>query len=118
MRLIDADALLADIHNAMCADCEDECAACQWRDAIRLIESAPTVKPKRESRAMLPCKCGSKLREHWYAPDAEKSEILKCMRCGFKVSGKNEMDVIREWNRAIRIEQTARQTEEGETLCD
>lgn len=43
MRLIDADALLADIHNAMCADCEDECAACQWRDAIRIIEDTPTV---------------------------------------------------------------------------
>lgn len=43
MRLIDADTLLANIHNAMCADCNDECAACQWRDAIRLIEEAPTV---------------------------------------------------------------------------
>ena len=42
-RLIDADALLADMHNALCADCEDECDACQWRDAIKLIEQAPTV---------------------------------------------------------------------------
>lgn len=43
MRPIDADALLYDIHNAMCADCKDECAACQWRDAIKLIENVPTI---------------------------------------------------------------------------
>ena len=115
MRMIDADALLTAITELTLSG---EPQYVWSSDVISAIVHAPTVKPKRESRAMLPCKCGSKLREHWYSPDAEKREILKCMRCGFKVSGKNEMDVIREWNRAIRLEQTARQTEEGETLCD
>jgi hypothetical protein len=73
--------------------------------AKEIVENAPTVsdKPKRESKAMLPCKCGCKRREHWYAPsNKETPEFLKCMRCGFKVYGKNETDVIRKWNEAVK----------------
>ena len=59
-------------------------------------------KPKRESRAMLPCKCGCKRREHWLSADREKPEGLKCMKCGFNVWGANQTDVIRQWNKAVQ----------------
>ena len=65
---------------------------------ISLIDDAPTVeppKPKRESRAMLPCTCGCRRREHWFGADYE---ALVCKQCGRKVSGKNAMDAIRNWN--------------------
>lgn len=59
----------------------------------------PLKEPKpRESKAMLPCKCGGTRREHWYGVDYE---ALVCKRCGFKVAGKNEMDAIRNWNKAV-----------------
>lgn len=46
--MIDADKLIAAINERRCADCSDKehshgCAACQWDDAIRMIESAPTI---------------------------------------------------------------------------
>ena len=56
-------------------------------------------KPKRESRAMLPCKCGGKRREHWYGSDGH--EELRCTKCGFTVKGKNATDVIRQWNKEV-----------------
>ena len=59
-------------------------------------------KPKRESRAMLPCKCGCKRREHWLSASSEKPEGLKCMKCGFEVWGTNQTDVIRQWNKAVQ----------------
>jgi hypothetical protein len=48
MRLIDADALKQAIEDKRCADCPDNvhgirCAACQWDDAIAMIEDAPTI---------------------------------------------------------------------------
>lgn len=48
MRLIDADALIKAIEDSRCADCPDKtlgvrCAACQWDDAIAMIEDAPVV---------------------------------------------------------------------------
>lgn len=70
---------------------------CSVKDALSFIEEQ---KPKkRESRAMLPCTCGGKLREHWYGID---SESLVCKRCGFSVIGKNNADVIRRWNEAVK----------------
>ena len=86
----------------VCDECpydEDfNCLGCSvvLRQAIALLK-----KPKRESRAMLPCKCGCKRREHWIAPGAEMPEILKCYQCGFTVRGKNQTDVIRQWNKAV-----------------
>ena len=69
---------------------------CAVKDALSLLEES---KPKpRESKAMLPCKCGGTRREHWYGVDYE---ALVCKRCGFKVAGKNEMDAIRNWNKAV-----------------
>ncbi len=68
-------------------------------DAIALLK---TQEPKkRESRAMLPCKCGGVRREHWYGIDCE---ALVCKRCGFKVIGKNSTDAIRKWNEAVKQE--------------
>lgn len=81
----------------------------QWRfvradiieDAIFLLEAQEPKK--RESKAMLPCKCGCKRREHWFGgDDPEKFEMLKCYRCGFTAYGKNATDVIRNWNKAVR----------------
>lgn len=70
-------------------------------DAISLLE-AQELK-KRESKAMLPCKCGCKRREHWFGgDDPEKFEMLKCSHCGFTAYGKNATDVIRNWNKAVR----------------
>lgn len=47
MKLIDADALIRAIEDKRCADCPDaklqRCAACQWDDAIAMIEEAPTI---------------------------------------------------------------------------
>lgn len=59
------------------------------------------VKKKRER--LLPCKCGCNRREHWYGD----GETLKCKKCGFTVKGKNEADVIREWNKAVGGEANA-----------
>lgn len=68
--------------------------------AIGISDLLNEWKPKkRESRAMLPCKCGGNRREHWYGAD---SEILVCKRCGFKVIGKNSTDAIRKWNEAVK----------------
>ena len=60
---------------------------------------------KKESRAMLPCKCGCKRREHWFGgDDPEKFEMLKCSHCGFTAYGKNATDVIRNWNKAVKAD--------------
>lgn len=76
---------------------------------LGFIKDMPTVKPekpnKRESRAMLPCKCGGVRREHWYGID---TELLVCKRCGFKVVGKNSADAIRKWNEAVKQDETNR----------
>ena len=67
--------------------------------AIALLKEQESKK--RESRAMLPCKCGSVRREHWYGVDME---ALVCKRCGFKVIGRNSADAIRKWNEAVKQE--------------
>ena len=44
-------------------------------EAISLLEEK--APKKRESKAMLPCKCGCKRREHWFGgDDPEKFEML------------------------------------------
>ena len=69
-------------------------------DALELLKAQE--QKKKESRAMLPCKCGCKRREHWYGgDDPNKREQLKCERCGFTAYGKNATDVIRNWNKAV-----------------
>ena len=54
---------------------------------------------KRESRTMLPCKCGSVRYEHWCGTE---SEVLVCKRCGFKVIGRSNKDVVQKWNEAVK----------------
>lgn len=56
--------------------------------------------PKREK--LLPCICGGKRREHWISAGSEKGIILKCSKCGFKATGKNEADARRKWNEAVK----------------
>lgn len=75
--------------------------------AVRAVDMLKAQEPKkRESRAMLPCKCGCKRREHWFwcTPDNELCEELRCEKCGFTVTGKNQIDAIRRWNEAVKRE--------------
>lgn len=83
---------------ATCVGCS--LAKLPVKDALEIANFLRDQEPKkRESRAMLPCRCGGKLREHWYGID---SESLVCKRCGFSVIGKNNADVIRRWNEAVK----------------
>ena len=65
--------------------------------AIRVLTKKVRERPER----LLPCKCGCKRREHWIGCTVENTEILKCIKCGFTVSGKNEIDVHKAWNKAV-----------------
>ena len=83
----------------------ERAAMCRGLDvAMEIVRQMPEVKPKRESRALLPCKCGGKRREHWYSGgnNIHGTEGLRCMKCGFEVWGKNATDVIRKWNEAVK----------------
>lgn len=100
MRLIDADALERRI---MMMPDDELCEDCCY-NVVNAIYQVPTisVKPKRESMAMLPCKCGCKRREHWYGNKKGYERTLVCKRCGFEVHGENDTDVIRKWNEAVK----------------
>ena len=99
-KLIDVDALrLMKVEE--CAGHTIEYAE-GWKACIEWLKTLPDARPKRESKALLPCKCGCKRREHWYGGTKEYDEGLKCMKCGFTVWGKSEMDAIRKWNEAVR----------------
>lgn len=106
MRCIDADALKESIRKALGIK-SFICLLPSEKAIIDQIDDAPTVeppKPKRESRAMLPCTCGCRRREHWFGADYE---ALVCKQCGRKVSGKNAMDAIRNWNREMGADDNA-----------
>ena len=79
-------------------------SACANRLKIDALELLKAKYKPRESRKMLPCKCGCKRREHWYGSSYDNSEGLKCIKCGFEVWGKNATDVIRKWNEAVKWE--------------
>ena len=53
MRLIDADALVADIKRVYCTECNSysgvRCKACGTGDAIDMIDDAPTVDAKKKA---------------------------------------------------------------------
>ena len=74
-----------------------------WELQIAAQDAATLLKEqepkKRESRAMLPCKCGSVRYEHWFGTE---SEVLVCKRCGFKVIGRSNKDVIQKWNEQVK----------------
>lgn len=48
---------------------------------------------------LLPCTCGCNRREHWVS--AKGDSILKCMKCGRTVYGKNDADVRFQWNMEV-----------------
>jgi len=76
---------------------------CRWTDLLNdALELLKANYKSRESRKMLPCKCGCKIRAHWFSGSSDKPEGLKCMKCGFTVWGKDGMDVIRKWNEAVK----------------
>lgn len=58
--------------------------------------------PKREK--LLPCLCGCKKRGHWYGYNGAAKVTLKCMKCGFSVSGSSENNAVENWNKAIKKE--------------
>ena len=56
---------------------------------------------KRPER-LIPCTCGCKRRENWYGrKNTNDAFILKCCKCGFRVSGISKIDVHKKWNEAI-----------------
>jgi hypothetical protein len=73
-------------------------------DTMLLRGKCEAVKIRQRPEKLLPCKCGCKRREHWWSTDPDCQKILKCMKCGFTVGGKNEFDVHQKWNEAIRDE--------------
>ena len=70
-------------------------------EAYNMAIKALTKKIRERPERLLPCKCGCKRREHWFWMYGGKTIILKCSKCGFTVSGKNEIDVHKAWNIAI-----------------
>ena len=81
------------------SDYRGDCIYDLCADALELLKAK--YKP-RESRKMLPCKCGCKIREHWFSGSSDNPEGLKCKKCGFAVWGKDGMDVIRKWNEVVK----------------
>ena len=59
-----------------------------------------TVTKKKPYVRFLPCTCGANRREEWL--DGKTGGIiLKCLKCGKKVRGKNREDAKRNWNEEI-----------------
>lgn len=73
-------------------------------DTMVKYGTCEALKERPIPERLLPCKCGCKRREHWYGCTDENARILKCYKCGFKVAGKNEIDVHKKWNDAIKSE--------------
>lgn len=71
-------------------------------DSMQKFGKCEAVKERERPERLLPCKCGCKRREHWISADPDNREILKCMICGFEVSGKDEIDVHKKWNEAMK----------------
>ena len=84
MRLIDADALVKQINEARCADCDEAsshgCWACQWNDAIAMVKGAPTVCGWISVEDRLPVRppdvCGLLVRRQWYLVALESGAVL------------------------------------------
>ena len=104
MRLIDADALKRELDEA---PHDGTIARYVYSVISDVLDKAPTIDAvirKRESRKMLPCLCGYNKREHGY--DSNGVVYLVCKRCEFTVCGKNEIDAIRNWNKAVSRNET------------
>ena len=105
MRLIDADALKEALGIFVNGDPHFLNGI---KTAREIIDDAPTIDAvirKRESRKMLPCRCGYNKRKHLYGSNGV---YLVCKRCEFTVCGKNEIDAIRNWNKAVSRNATDR----------
>ena len=50
---------------------------------------------------MLPCKCGCKIRRHWWNGKT-RERGLQCTHCGVMAWGKDRVDVINEWNKFVK----------------
>lgn len=106
--MTDQNAVMKQLEECLSASCRGfrTCPYDKEWDAVKAAyDLLKAHEPKkRESRAMLPCKCGGKQREHWYAPNNELREGLRCKKCGFTVAGKNQIDAIRRWNEAVKLD--------------
>ena len=71
----------------------------QIKSMIYYINEYKRLSEKRNYVRFLPCICGCNKRTHGYS--FNNDVILKCMRCDFEVSGKNEADAKRNWNKVI-----------------
>jgi hypothetical protein len=78
--------------------CIEDCrSAVEWLDnALALLKAQ---EPKIESRAKVPCICGSRKRETWLG---DAGWQFKCMKCGRRSPwGKTEKEAIQNWNKMI-----------------
>ena len=82
------------------SDDVNELEMAAW-DALNLLQESNLIK-KKERVKLLPCRCGCKRREHWFAAGNDMQAILVCEKCGFEVRGKNEEDARRNWNEAVK----------------
>lgn len=98
---MDREKVIKDIEKQM-SEPANEYVVLWFSEAEYVLELLKKQQKKARPRPerLLPCKCGCKRREHWYEIN-ERSEILKCYKCGFEVAGKNEIDVHSKWNKAV-----------------
>ena len=101
--MTDRDCVMKQLEECLSASCRGfrTCPYDKEWDAVKAAyDLLKAQEPKkRESLAMLPCKCGGTRREHWYGVN---TEALVCKRCGFKVVGESNKDAIRKWNEAVK----------------
>ena len=79
-----------------------------FKDTMSKKGICEAVKERQRPERLLPCKCGCRRRERWYGgwygSNSNNITILKCCKCGFGVGGKNEIDVHKKWNEAVKNE--------------
>ena len=71
-------------------------------DTMVIHAKCEAVKTRPKPEKLLPCKCGAKRREHWFGSKSDRAFILKCYKCGFEASGKNEIEAHKNWNEAVK----------------
>lgn len=70
------------------------------RESItKLVESCDK---KTESKALKPCKCGTKIKPHCWFSTGDDTHFFKCEECGFRTTAaKTEMQARRNWNSEV-----------------
>lgn len=73
------------------------------QEAIDIAIAALKKRKPYESKALKPCKCGSKLKpENWVSSGCE---FYQCCECGFKsTEAKTNIKARRNWNREVSID--------------